>query len=237
MGYACAGQGGYSDIGPGTTVTVTDDSGKLVAKGAIDSSYSASGACMLTFKVFDVPGGAKFYKVQVSHPRRDELHRVGGQSRNHGLLGRFGVHHDSPAPLGHSRATGPRTGTTSETHSRRPTTQRRARVLHPVSFTLLQQRISHLSRRKLRHLLRICRTGSPPVPNSAAPQWARHRLRIQPRDAAGLLDVLQRQWRRDMHRRRQRDDLPLLAGGVRPCRWPAARSSRATPLCGHRQVV
>jgi hypothetical protein len=67
MGYTCAGQGGYDDIGPGTPVTVADDSGKLVAKGAIESSYSASGACMLTFKVFDVPGGAKFYKVQVSH--------------------------------------------------------------------------------------------------------------------------------------------------------------------------
>jgi hypothetical protein len=67
MGYTCAGQGGYSDIGPGTEVTVMDGSGKLMAKGAIDSSYNQSGPCMLTFKVFDVPGGAKFYKVHVSH--------------------------------------------------------------------------------------------------------------------------------------------------------------------------
>lgn len=67
IGYKCAGEGGYTDIGPGTALTVSDETGKLLAKGAIESSYGQSGACTLTFKIYNVPGGATFYKVEVSH--------------------------------------------------------------------------------------------------------------------------------------------------------------------------
>lgn len=66
-GYNCAGGRGYDDIGPDAPVTVTDEMGKLLAKGAIDSSYGEQGWCLLLFRVNDVPGGAKFYKIQVAH--------------------------------------------------------------------------------------------------------------------------------------------------------------------------
>ncbi len=65
-GYNCAGEQNYSDIGPNAPVTVTDGTGKLLAKGAIQSSYGEQGWCLLLFRVNDVPGGAKFYKVQVA---------------------------------------------------------------------------------------------------------------------------------------------------------------------------
>jgi hypothetical protein len=67
IGYKCAGEGGYNDIGPGAAINVSDETGKLLAKGAIESSYGQSGSCMLTFKIHNVPGGATFYKVEVSH--------------------------------------------------------------------------------------------------------------------------------------------------------------------------
>ena len=66
-GFNCAGSRGYDDVGPGAPVTVADETGKLLAKGAIESSYGQQGFCMLRFKVDAVPGGAKFYRVQVAH--------------------------------------------------------------------------------------------------------------------------------------------------------------------------
>ena len=65
-GYNCAGEQNYGDIGPNAPVTVTDETGKLLAKGAIQSSYGEQSWCLLLFRVNDVPGGAKFYKVQVA---------------------------------------------------------------------------------------------------------------------------------------------------------------------------
>jgi hypothetical protein len=67
MGFACGGIRGYGDIGPGSAVTITDESGTLLAKGAIENSRGDKTSCMLTFKVFDVPSGAKFYKLEISH--------------------------------------------------------------------------------------------------------------------------------------------------------------------------
>ncbi len=66
-GYTCAGGPGYADIGPDAPVTVTDETGKLLAKGAIQSSYGEQRWCLLLFRVNDVPGGVKVYKVQVAH--------------------------------------------------------------------------------------------------------------------------------------------------------------------------
>jgi serine/threonine protein kinase len=65
-GYSCAGDRSESDIGPGATVTVADETGKLIAKGAIESSYGQQGSCLFLFKVNEVPGGQKFYRVQVA---------------------------------------------------------------------------------------------------------------------------------------------------------------------------
>jgi hypothetical protein len=65
--FACAGKGGYSDLGPGTAVTVADESGTLLAKGTVDSSLGENTWCVFDFNIKDVPAGAKFYKVQISH--------------------------------------------------------------------------------------------------------------------------------------------------------------------------
>lgn len=67
MGFACAGIRGYGDIGPGSSVTIKNESGTLLAKGAIDSSRGDDTSCILAFKVFDVPAGARFYKLEISH--------------------------------------------------------------------------------------------------------------------------------------------------------------------------
>ncbi|WP_072805152.1 hypothetical protein [Rhodococcoides yunnanense] len=70
-GFECAGKGGYKDIGPGTAVTVADETGTLLAKGVIATSYGGSNGCWLDFTVSGVPRGKAFYKVEVSH--RGEL--------------------------------------------------------------------------------------------------------------------------------------------------------------------
>jgi len=65
-GYTCAGDRAYVDIAPGAAVTVADEAGKLVAKGSFESSYGQQGSCLFLFRVNDVPGGEKFYRVQVA---------------------------------------------------------------------------------------------------------------------------------------------------------------------------
>ncbi len=70
-GYECAGKGGYKDIGPGVAVTVMDEAGTLLAKGAIGKSSGGASGCWLDFTVPSVPRGSQFYKVEVSH--RGEL--------------------------------------------------------------------------------------------------------------------------------------------------------------------
>ncbi|MUL85214.1 MULTISPECIES: hypothetical protein [unclassified Mycolicibacterium] len=66
-GSNCRGTRGYSDIGPGTAVTVADEAGTLLAKGTLDVGYGESDWCSLPFQVADVPGGKHFYKVEVAH--------------------------------------------------------------------------------------------------------------------------------------------------------------------------
>jgi hypothetical protein len=68
-GYKCAGAREYGDIGPDAPVTVEDESGKLLAKGAIENGSGDSDGCVLKFRVQDVPAGARFYRVHVAqHP-------------------------------------------------------------------------------------------------------------------------------------------------------------------------
>ncbi|KUI25553.1 protein kinase [Mycobacterium sp. IS-1742] len=66
-GYTCAGTKTYGDIGPNAPVIVEDEAGKLLAKGAIHGSDSEREGCSLSFRVPEVPTGAKFYRVQVAH--------------------------------------------------------------------------------------------------------------------------------------------------------------------------
>lgn len=64
-GYSCAGGRGFDDLAPGAPVTVADETGKTLAKGAVNGSYGQPGVCNLRFRVDDVPAGASFYRVQV----------------------------------------------------------------------------------------------------------------------------------------------------------------------------
>lgn len=63
----CAGTGGYSDISDGTSVTVYDGGGQVVATGKLESGSRSGLACDFAVWVPDVPDGPKFYQVEVSH--------------------------------------------------------------------------------------------------------------------------------------------------------------------------
>ena len=80
-GFECAGRGDYSDIGPGAAVTVSDETGTLLAKGTLASSIGDNKLCVFTFNVPDVPAGAKFYQVQVSN--RDATSYTEQEARGH----------------------------------------------------------------------------------------------------------------------------------------------------------
>lgn len=68
---ACTGSGGYDDIVKGASVTVYDAGGKTVATGALGAGRYASedstAPCLFPVSVPGVPGGSKFYRVEVSH--------------------------------------------------------------------------------------------------------------------------------------------------------------------------
>ncbi|MFK0022801.1 hypothetical protein [Streptomyces sp. NPDC090798] len=65
----CAGTRGYDDIREGTSVTVYNAAGSVVATGALSTPHydEDSYNCSFDVAVPDVPRGEKFYKVEVSH--------------------------------------------------------------------------------------------------------------------------------------------------------------------------
>lgn len=63
----CTGYEGYDDITAGASVTVYDSAGAVVATGALGTGRPDSAACVFPVKVPGVPGGSKFYRVEVSH--------------------------------------------------------------------------------------------------------------------------------------------------------------------------
>lgn len=63
----CTGYSGYDDIAKGASVTVYDSGGKVVAEGALGTGKPKGGACVFPVSVPGVPGGSKFYQVEVSH--------------------------------------------------------------------------------------------------------------------------------------------------------------------------
>ena len=63
----CTGYSGYADIAAGAAVTVYDSAGKVVATGALGTGKPDSAACVFPVRVPEVPGGSKFYRVEVSH--------------------------------------------------------------------------------------------------------------------------------------------------------------------------
>ncbi|MEV4096953.1 hypothetical protein [Streptosporangium saharense] len=67
----CVTTGGYSDIQEGAQVVVTDASGTTVALGRLAyGSWNRHTGCVFLFNVPDVPGGHKFYGVEVGHRGR-----------------------------------------------------------------------------------------------------------------------------------------------------------------------
>jgi hypothetical protein len=75
-GVDCDGIG-YGDLREGTEVTLTDESGKVLAVGEL----ARTGACSFTFSL-DAPTGKKFYGVTISH--RGTVHYTEDELR-HGL--------------------------------------------------------------------------------------------------------------------------------------------------------
>ncbi|MGW0043494.1 hypothetical protein [Rhodococcus sp. NPDC003348] len=69
----CVGSGRFANVRPGTTVTVLDDAGKILATGSVEQGLvggeSYGIACSLKFKVPGVPDGPGRYRVEVNgHP-------------------------------------------------------------------------------------------------------------------------------------------------------------------------
>jgi hypothetical protein len=63
----CEGTGGYSDIHPGTQVTVKDEAGVIVGSGTLGAASSPADTrypCEYPFSISEV-GPAKFYSVEV----------------------------------------------------------------------------------------------------------------------------------------------------------------------------
>ncbi|WP_233288996.1 hypothetical protein [Kitasatospora sp. MBT63] len=63
----CAGRSGYDDILEGTSVTVYDASGKVVAEGELGGGIRKGTACEFPVHVGHVPETSNFYQVEVSH--------------------------------------------------------------------------------------------------------------------------------------------------------------------------
>lgn len=63
----CRGFRAYNDIGPGTTVTVYDSTGDVVALGALEKGVLVDLACRFEFHVEHVPTGSPGYTVEVGH--------------------------------------------------------------------------------------------------------------------------------------------------------------------------
>ena len=140
-GYNCAGDRDYLDIGPGAAVTVANETGKLVAKGEIQSSYGQQGSCLFLFKVNDVPGGEKFYRVQVAQRGETSYTEAEAKAGIHLVLGST-VSSPTGTPL---RPTPPPTPNSAPTTQPPPTSApKTATPADPESASLAElQRIAN----------------------------------------------------------------------------------------------
>ncbi|SSC21614.1 Hypothetical protein KLENKIAIHU_183, partial [Klenkia terrae] len=64
LGKSCNGTGGYSDIGSGTPVRVTDGDGALLGAASLGDGAYIGGGCLRSVTVSDL-GDAAFYSVEV----------------------------------------------------------------------------------------------------------------------------------------------------------------------------
>jgi hypothetical protein len=63
----CNSAGGYADIATGAEIVVANGSGQTLALGELGEGIPQVGGCVYNFTVKNVPGGKKFYGVEVSH--------------------------------------------------------------------------------------------------------------------------------------------------------------------------
>jgi hypothetical protein len=67
IGAPCTGASvsrGYADVGPGIDVTVKDETGTIIATGAVEEGTWERRACRLPFSIPDVEG-AEFYELEL----------------------------------------------------------------------------------------------------------------------------------------------------------------------------
>jgi hypothetical protein len=62
----CIGQGGYSDIGPGTPVTLKNASGTILGAASLGSGSASTGTCLWSVTLRDVPLDEDFYSAEVA---------------------------------------------------------------------------------------------------------------------------------------------------------------------------
>jgi hypothetical protein len=80
-GSGCRGTGGYSDIAPGTPVTLLDAGGKLLGATTLEGGSRSATECDFTFSIPDVPEVGS-YTVEVSH--RGEVTNTLDEMKAHG---------------------------------------------------------------------------------------------------------------------------------------------------------
>ncbi|MFD5899126.1 hypothetical protein [Streptomyces sp. NPDC060366] len=70
----CEGTGGFDDIAMGTSVTVYDAAGTIIATDSLVlSEWDGAGSCTFDISVSDVPTGEDFYQVEISHRGKIQL--------------------------------------------------------------------------------------------------------------------------------------------------------------------
>lgn len=81
-GSSCMGTGGYDDIAAGTSVTVYDANGGVVATGALGdgSRDSTETTCSFPLSAADVPSAPNFFSVEISHRGKITISRADAEA-------------------------------------------------------------------------------------------------------------------------------------------------------------
>lgn len=64
-GVSCDPTGGYSDIGPGKQVVISDAAGTTIGIGKLDRGANLPDGCTFTFHIEGIPDGHDFYGIAI----------------------------------------------------------------------------------------------------------------------------------------------------------------------------